>query len=76
MAKSRFTPKKEKITLEYSQVLNIAQKVLVDKIPCRNVAKEMLISPRIVTRIVAAMSHREMWIDAIAELAREGKLDG
>lgn len=70
----RFVPKKEKIVLEYSQVLNIAQRVLVDKIACRTVAKDMNIRPRLVTDIVAAKSHKSMWIDAIAELAKQGKL--
>ena len=76
MGKPRFTPKKEKISLEPSQVLTIARKALVDKLPCRSIAKEMRLKPRLVSDIVAAKSHRDYWIDAIATLAKEGALGG
>ena len=76
MGKPRFTIKPQKNILTQEQVDYIAQRVLIDKVRCHVVAKEMLIKPRIVTDVVSTKTHKTMWIDAIAKLGREGKLVG
>lgn len=77
MRKIGHTPmRKEHITLAYSTVYQVAKMLLIDKIEPRAVAKELRLSPRMVLDLRDAKSHRAHWVDAIAELAKAGLLDG
>jgi len=70
------TPKKEKLYLTYEQVEKIAYMYIVEKKSTREIAKFLLVKPRYVTDTVSARSHKSLWIDAIASLARKGLIDG
>ncbi len=67
---------KDRQTLEYSIVYKIAYKHLIEKIPRRQIAKDLHIDPRIVRSITEAKSHKEHWINSVVELAKAGLLNG
>ena len=67
---------KDRQTLEYSTVYKIAYKFLIEKIPPRQVAKDLHLEVRLVRAITEAKSHKEHWINSVAELAKAGLLNG
>lgn len=76
MVNRKWSHVKQRQTLEYSVVYMIAYRTLVEKMDVRSVAKELRLKPRQVADIKAAKSHKEHWVNAIAELAKAGLLNG
>lgn len=76
MVSRKWSNVKERQTLEYRVVYTIARKILIDKMDVRSVAKELRLKPRQVADIKSAKSHKEHWVNAIAELAKSGLLNG